>query len=251
MATRKPVIVDPRQAEMHKMDAEIARLKELVAHKREAIAADERLHALDQDCELQKRTKGEIRKIENLIAEQQDRRFKTEIGETLAAPKKTAAPVDHRAWDIDENILRSSEPKYPALVRGSSADKDDVFSQAYLAIKVYYEALVMDYFRKDGFHPDNRVPFDFVTSLQGEVMANFRWYSDRCQALEARVAELESKPSVEYRGVWRSNEEYRRGNLVTHDGSMWHAEIVSNGLIPGDGTAAWKLCVKKGKDGRP
>jgi hypothetical protein len=76
--------------------------------------------------------------------------------------------------------------------------------------------------------------------------------SDRAiTALEARVAELEARPTgVAYKGVWDSSEVYERGHFVTRAGSIWHCERDHNrGILPGAGDG-WRLAVKKGSDGK-
>lgn len=259
MAVRKtkPVVGDPRQAALHKVDGEIARLHKQIADKKAALDADTRLHALDQDCDSQKRLGSEISTLAGLIDQLRDKRFKIEIGEaeTIVAPKP-AAPIEHRAWDIDEKILLGGEPDYPSVERGSSANKD-AFSRAYLAIKAYWEALIKDLFRKDGYHPDDRVTFDFVTSMQGEVMANFRWYSARCRALEARVNQLEQqtaeleKSGIRYGGTYQRANTYKRGTVVTFGGSGWIAlKDADVGCSPGESPDIWQLAIKKGSDGK-
>jgi hypothetical protein len=67
-----------------------------------------------------------------------------------------------------------------------------------------------------------------------------------------RIEELEAAPSVppiKYVGVWKASDEYKPGNVVTHSGSMWHANIVTKGVKPGDGNM-FTLCVKRGRDGK-
>jgi hypothetical protein len=69
------------------------------------------------------------------------------------------------------------------------------------------------------------------------------------RAESAKVKELEQRPAVEYRGIWAAGEVYHKGDLVTRNGSIWHAEIDSRGVAPGEG-AAWRLAVIRGRDGR-
>ncbi|TGQ35334.1 hypothetical protein [Mesorhizobium sp. M4B.F.Ca.ET.214.01.1.1] len=245
---KKPVIVDQRQSDLAKVDGEIARLGKQIAEKQALFKADTDKHALDQNMEIQRRLKAEIDTIDGLIGQLRDKRFKIEIGEAseIIAPKPKASPVQHRAWEIDETLLRK-QVKYPSVVR--TEDNHNAFAQGMLDLVEICVAQAMDDFRKDGFHPDTRISLDFGCTNIGVSKAQFIWLGERCKALEARVAELESKPAVEYKGVWQAGETYKRGHLCTHDGSMWHAEIGSQGLLPGQG-AAWKLCVKKGKDAR-
>jgi hypothetical protein len=62
----------------------------------------------------------------------------------------------------------------------------------------------------------------------------------RMDVLESRAAELK------YCGSWNSARSYKRGNFTTSGGSLWHAEIDSTGVRPGDGDT-WKLAVKSGQ----
>ena len=43
----------------------------------------------------------------------------------------------------------------------------------------------------------------------------------RIQTLEQRIAELEQRPSVDYKGTL----ENRRGELATHAGSLWYSAV--------------------------
>lgn len=56
-------------------------------------------------------------------------------------------------------------------------------------------------------------------------------------------------PSVIYRGVWKHDQEYARGDMATWDGSVWHCEADSTKDQPGT-SPAWKLAVKRGVNGR-
>jgi hypothetical protein len=66
--------------------------------------------------------------------------------------------------------------------------------------------------------------------------------------LRERIAELE-KRGVDYKGVYQRAALYRRGDIITHDGSMYVAiaDIEPNEL-PGNG-GKWVLAVKRGQDG--
>jgi len=52
-----------------------------------------------------------------------------------------------------------------------------------------------------------------------------------------------------YRGVWTEGSEYKRGNFVTHDGSLFHCNIDTKNR-PGRDPVSWSLCVKRGQDGK-
>jgi integrin beta 3 len=52
-----------------------------------------------------------------------------------------------------------------------------------------------------------------------------------------------------YRDVYRPEKSYVRGDVVTFGGSMWHCNAATEDK-PGDGSAAWTLAAKRGRDGR-
>jgi hypothetical protein len=94
-----------------------------------------------------------------------------------------------------------------------------------------------------------------LTLMLANLWADFNtcvaFARDERLALEKRVQELEQRPSIEYRGVWSSFEDYKIGNACTYDGSLWIATADNKAMRPGEGTgAAWKLAVKRGRDGR-
>ena len=53
-------------------------------------------------------------------------------------------------------------------------------------------------------------------------LAGFSCLLNAIVRLEARVAEIETR-GVQYRGVFQSAQQYARGDLVTFDGSIYHA----------------------------
>lgn len=56
-------------------------------------------------------------------------------------------------------------------------------------------------------------------------------------------------PSLLYRGVYLDAKTYEPGDVVTWAGSTWHCQDATT-TKPGDGSAAWKLMVKRGRDGK-
>jgi hypothetical protein len=56
-------------------------------------------------------------------------------------------------------------------------------------------------------------------------------------------------PGLVYRGVFLEGQCYEVGHLVTWAGATWHCNEPTL-TKPGDGSKAWTLMVKKGKDGR-
>ena len=74
---------------------------------------------------------------------------------------------------------------------------------------------------------------------------------DRIKALEDRapvpiplpVLDQHDRPTMHYAGLWNATKSYQSGDLATHNGSGWVAQINSTGLKPGDGVG-WKLAIK-------
>ena len=71
-------------------------------------------------------------------------------------------------------------------------------------------------------------------------------FHDEIEALKARISELESS-SMTYLGVHQSSMAYRKGHVVTFDGSAWCATRDVSVEKPGHGDG-WQLMVKHGKD---
>lgn len=72
--------------------------------------------------------------------------------------------------------------------------------------------------------------------------------SGRFDDVEARLAALEQRPSLSYRGVWDPRSEYREGEFVTDQGSVWYARRTTRER-PGS-SADFQLAVKRGADGK-
>ena len=69
------------------------------------------------------------------------------------------------------------------------------------------------------------------------------------ERLEQRIAALESRKSLNYRGVFRDGVEHQAGDIVTFDGSMWHCNAATTDRSGGTSNS-WTMCVKRGRDAR-
>lgn len=56
-------------------------------------------------------------------------------------------------------------------------------------------------------------------------------------------------PFIRYTGVYQDHVTYNAGDLATYGGSTWHCNSETTSK-PGDGSKAWTLMVKRGRDGR-
>lgn len=57
-------------------------------------------------------------------------------------------------------------------------------------------------------------------------------------------------PTMIYRGVFKEGGAYERGDTVTWAGSLWHCNATTTDR-PGEGSEAWTLAVKRGRDAKP
>jgi hypothetical protein len=53
-------------------------------------------------------------------------------------------------------------------------------------------------------------------------------------------------PGLTYRGVYQAGTAYAKGDVVTWNGSAWHANDTIGTERPGDGSPGWTLMVKHG-----
>jgi hypothetical protein len=69
---------------------------------------------------------------------------------------------------------------------------------------------------------------------------------ERVAALEASIANTKG---LQYRGTFAVGTAYDVGDTVTHGGSLWHCNQSTKDR-PGEGSHAWTLAVKRGRDGK-
>jgi hypothetical protein len=88
------------------------------------------------------------------------------------------------------------------------------------------------------------------TSLD-EAFEAVKGYVDRSiDALWEEVKALKDRPEFSDAGIWVHDKTYKTGNGVSESGSFWIAKRDTTfGEKPG-ASDAWRLAVKRGKDGR-
>ncbi|MEP7308209.1 MAG: hypothetical protein ABJA98_22115 [Acidobacteriota bacterium] len=67
--------------------------------------------------------------------------------------------------------------------------------------------------------------------------------NEKIAALETKVAELETRTAVDYVGIWLEKYSYRKGQIVTHKGTIWFCRVDYTMEKPGTSTD-WQLMVK-------
>jgi hypothetical protein len=134
---------------------------------------------------------------------------------------RAMTPAEYERWA--EILTREDEPELPAMMTKSSGERKP-----------------MD--------PEEEIAQQFMEGVRGYVERVCEVIAARFVKLEAKVAELESKPSFKYCGVFSADSQYERGEFVTHAGSLWHA-WKSTRQVPGT-SDDWQLAVKRGSPGR-
>jgi hypothetical protein len=71
-------------------------------------------------------------------------------------------------------------------------------------------------------------------------------FAARSAAVEARIARLEARSELRYRGVWRAGQSYPANSMCSHAGSLWISAEATEAK-PGAGHTAWTLAVKRGR----
>ena len=90
------------------------------------------------------------------------------------------------------------------------------------------------------FTPDSLADL-VVSAMKGAIGGPL--VKGRFEALEARVAALEKKPSVKFCGTWDREKTYETGSAVVHHGGLWICKAETNGE-PSKDFVGWQLAVK-------
>jgi hypothetical protein len=97
--------------------------------------------------------------------------------------------------------------------------------------------------------PERKAMIEIIAKGFAPVVCEYvaKTIADLVVPLRDRIQKLEERPSVRYLGVWSAEKRYEPGSFVTHSGSIWHTDLESTGIRPGEGgNVIWKLAVKRG-----
>ena len=67
----------------------------------------------------------------------------------------------------------------------------------------------------------------------------------RFAALEARIAQLETKPFVKFCGTFQGGTAYHPGDAVVHQSALWICKAATSGT-PSKDFVGWQLALKRG-----
>lgn len=97
---------------------------------------------------------------------------------------------------------------------------------------------------KDGQNGKDGYGFDDMDLVITDEKSLLRF--TRADRTDVKEFEL---PLMLDRGIYKPGVRYRKGSTVTAQGALWIAQAETSDR-PGDGATAWRLAVKKGRDGR-
>lgn len=87
-----------------------------------------------------------------------------------------------------------------------------------------------------------------VDAIRGYIDPALDALHTRIDQLETQLKEQQTR-GLDYCGTWQKAMRYRRGDAVTHEGSLWISLKADNDQ-PVESASAWQLAVKRGRDGR-
>ena len=76
-------------------------------------------------------------------------------------------------------------------------------------------------------------------ALDGPLVAG------RLATLEARIAQLETKPFVKFCGTFEGGKSYQPGDAVVHSSALWICKAATSGT-PSKDFIGWQLALKRG-----
>lgn len=149
--------------------------------------------------------------------------------ERAQTPKQIAQPVPAQRTDQHPHPANAIILKWFAEAEPGD---DDVWPTVEKAINI------------NPSEPTEIATFACLAMLVVGMNAKNRERNVKIAALEAKIAELEARPRLMYRGVWKDGEPYEPGDVVTRSGSMWHCGKATKNSIPSEDHESWTLCVK-------
>lgn len=147
-----------------------------------------------------------------------------------------AARRAKRAWPITRDL---AEPDLPRVI---ATDED---RKAYARRLDWGMNETMKGMESQGLDPDMTVTLEMIAPISGAINALTAFVAE----LSRRVAEIEAA-GIKFMGTWQRAMGYRRGSVVTHQGSAWCAIRDHEDAEEPGRSATWQLMVKKGADGK-
>jgi hypothetical protein len=157
-----------------------------------------------------------------------------------------------RLNDAQRELLERNptlDPRFIPKDWNGGADLDDKYhraEQAFLAQQQIKKALEAKPTEPKPKRKASKSADAHLFEVMGKAVGN------ALQPINERLKALEAKPVMEFQGLWKPKQPYRKGSVVVHDGSSWVAKEGGTGHRPGtdDGAKQWALAAKRGRDAR-
>lgn len=162
------------------------------------------------------------------------------LGEQISAEKSDWWPDDGEDEDSDDEAAFESQARAAlgGILSGAGIDPDESLS-ARQAVELVAASLA-----------STLATSAANATLGGRLDAMQRQFDERLADVEQQVRRAAADKALPgYAGVWKAARTYLPGEYVTHQGSLWHSDIETKAVRPGDG-AVWKLAVKRGAAGQ-
>ena len=178
------------------------------------------------------------------------------IGAVKSYVDRTFAGIDERLKELEEHIRRPAS----AAVSGALIDRsgqliltltDGTTRELGAVVGADGERGADGAAGRDGVDGSDGLGFeDLSVEYDGERSFSLRFkQGEREKTFDFTV------PVMIYRGVWQEGQSYQRGDTVTWGGALWHCNGAGSAdEAPGkpvEGSKAWTLAVKRGRDGKP
>ncbi len=147
------------------------------------------------------------------------------------------------------DLVKQVQPPAPPSVEEVAA----VFERRFSDLTLSWERQARDTFEKaadrmpipkDGRDALPLESFDLSLAEDGRTVTVKMQAGETVMEKSLRIA------TVLDRGPYRGEEQYEKGDSVTHGGSLWIAQQDAPEGAPGMGGKGWRLAVKKGRDGK-
>lgn len=169
------------------------------------------------------------------------RRASADMGQPRSNPENVPADEYHADWTATADLALGGDYEGAALrARKSMSDMMSKLQAINANGNTPVAYRQSDHWSFLDLHAHHEMKIDAVLNIM--------------QAMHRRIMDLESaaadraKGGMTYRGVFRDGTEYPEGSVVTHQGSLWHANQETKST-PGRG-GGWQMCVKRGRDGK-
>jgi len=182
------------------------------------------------------------------VARFEERERKAAAPAPVAAPALTPAPARQR------EMKAADRAEYDALLKkladAREADDADAMIEVLNGWRFMHLVIMDKYYGVRAAGDDRKFNIGmllaFILAERNYTSGIFAAHIARRKKLETRIAAIEDRPIMRYRGTWSSDVQCNAGDFITHDGSIWYCRESTRDR-PGT-SDAFQLAVKHGRD---